>query len=213
MSDMHLHGSAFYDFLKLRKQFFVDGLSWDVPNDGIVEMDQYDTPLAHYSVVELDGRIVAGARTQTTGTEWGAYSCMLKDAALGKLDGIPSHIFDPDVCAPDVWECTRLVVSDEIQSVDQRLQCIALSIDGLIRTILANGGRKMISFSPPSLQRTFRMIGVEAERISMPYTCESDGRNYAVFKAFVVRPVERLRRLGIDPVRNEVPSTPFSRAV
>jgi len=213
MSDMHLYGSAFYDFLKLRKRFFVDELNWTIPHDGVVEMDQYDTPRAHYSLVEAGGRIVAGARTQSSGVLWGGSTCMLKDAALGRLEGIPDDIFDPTMCRPGLWECTRLVVADEITSVEERLQCVALSIDGLIRAILENGGDSMVSFSPLPLQRTFRSIGVHASRISTPYICASDDRKYAVFHAKVERAPQRLRALGIDPERNEVVTSRLIRAV
>lgn len=213
MSNMHNYGSAFYEFLELRKHFLVDQLGWKIPHDSRVEMDQYDTPCAHYSLVERDGKIIAGARTQSTDVVWGEYTCMLKDAALGRLKGIPSDIFDASICGPHLWECTRLVVADEVTSVEERTQCVALSIDGLIRAILAHGGNSMISFSPLPLQRTFRHIGVQAERISDPIVCNDDGRRYAVFHAKTARAPERLRQLGIDPVRNEVFPGLLSKAV
>ena len=56
--DLHRHGSAFVDFLALRKKMFVDTLGWDVPHNERLEMDQYDTPLAHYSVAVMDGQVV-----------------------------------------------------------------------------------------------------------------------------------------------------------
>ena len=46
-SNFHRHGTAFYDFLALRKQVFVDDLGWDIPHDENVEMDQYDTPVSY----------------------------------------------------------------------------------------------------------------------------------------------------------------------
>ena len=44
---LHRHGPAFWDFLRLRKQVFVDQLKWDIPHNETIEMDQYDTPVAH----------------------------------------------------------------------------------------------------------------------------------------------------------------------
>jgi len=35
----HRHGSAFHEYLRLRKTFFVDGLDWDIPHNDDVEMD------------------------------------------------------------------------------------------------------------------------------------------------------------------------------
>ena len=57
-SDLHKYGRAFYEFLALRKQVFVDELKWDVPHNDTVEMDQYDTPMAHYSIVMHEGRVI-----------------------------------------------------------------------------------------------------------------------------------------------------------
>jgi acyl homoserine lactone synthase len=213
MSDMHLHGSAFYDFLKLRKRFFVDGLGWDIPTDGIVEMDQYDTPRAHYSLVEQDGRIIAGARCQPTDAAWGKHNCMMKDAALGLLEGIPADLFDPAMCSPERWEGTRLVVADDIASTRERLQCLALVIDGLMRIIGSRGGSSLITLSPPPLQRTVKMVGADAHRISRAYVCDSDGREYAVFETRVARAPERLEALGIDAETLETRQPPLREAV
>jgi acyl homoserine lactone synthase len=213
MSDMHLHGSAFYDFLRLRKRFFVDGLGWDIPNDGIVEMDQYDTPLSHYALVERDGQIIAGARCQPTDTAWGPYHSMMRDAALGMLEGIPGDLFDPVMSGPTIWEGTRLVVSDEVSSTSERIQCLALVVDGLMRIIGNRGGTTLITLSPPPLQRTVKMVGAEAQRISRPYICDSDGREYAVFATKVARAVDRLEALGIDAEKLEARQPPLREAV
>ena len=210
MSRMEDCGWAYYDFLKLRKRFFVDSLGWDIPNDGIVEMDQYDTPLAHYSVVVDGNKVIAGARCQPTTTSWGMYSNMLNDAANGLLEGIPAQLFDIDLCGPDVWEGTRLVVGDEVTSRLRRMQCLALTIDGLIRVISARGGKSFLTLSPLPLQRTAALVGLSAERITPAYQSYGDGREYAIFRCKAERAVERLRQLGIDPETHEVVGKAFS---
>ena len=63
----HRHGSAFHEYLRLRKSFFVDELHWDIPHNDDVEMDQYDNPCAHYSLVLRNGRVVGGARSRVAG--------------------------------------------------------------------------------------------------------------------------------------------------
>ncbi|MDJ1006414.1 MAG: acyl-homoserine-lactone synthase [Paracoccaceae bacterium] len=199
MATMHLHGSFFYDFLKLRKLFFVDELGWDIPTDGVVEMDQYDTPLAKYAVVEHEGRVIAGARCQPTDVNWGIYTTMLEDASRGLLVDIPKELFDPTRKGPKFWEGTRLVVSNEVSTVMARTQCLALVIDGLMRTIDAHGGASMITLSPLALERSARLVGLQTQRVSGAYQSGSDGREYAVFESKVARAVDRLRQLGIDP--------------
>ena len=64
LSQLHLHGSAFFDYLGLRKRFFVDTLGWEIPHNNDVEMDQYDNPLAHYSLVLRNGEVIGGAREE-----------------------------------------------------------------------------------------------------------------------------------------------------
>jgi len=108
LSNVHQHGSSFFDYLALRKRFFVDELHWQIPHNADVEMDQYDNPTARYSLVLDDnGRVIAGARAMPTTARWGEHTYMLKDAMTGKLGTIPENLLDEVVENPKVWECTR----------------------------------------------------------------------------------------------------------
>lgn len=197
MSTMHLHGSAFHEFLKLRKHLLVDTLKWDVPNDGVAEMDQYDTPIARYSLVEHEGAIVAGARTMPTSASWGRYTCMLRDAAEGRIEGVPGNLFNTADASPELWECTRLVITDRLTSMDDRTRCLALLVDGLVAAVREFGGKRMTSLSPLPLQRALRRLGYDCERISEPYRSEQDGRTYAVLTMTAEHHPEVLRSLGL----------------
>lgn len=179
MKSLHLHGPAFYDFLRLRKHFFVDQLGWDIPHDDDVEMDQYDNPLAWYSLVLQDGKVVGGARAMATTAAWGSHTYMLRDAVQGKLVDIPAAIMGGEVANPRVWECTRLVISDELRSHADRSLCLSLIVDGLISVAAAQGATSLMSLSPLSLMRALRQLGYAAERIGEPYR-NDDGRQYAV---------------------------------
>lgn len=211
MSTMHLHGAAFYDFLRLRKRFFIDSLGWTIPTDGIVEMDQYDTPLAQYSLVEDGGKIIGGARCQPVDSTWGPYSCMIKDAARGLLEDIPSDLFKPNMSTPTNWEGTRLVVSDDVTSVADRTRCLALIIDGLMRIIEARGGTSLITLSPTALYRTTKIVGLKATQVSRPYVSD-DGREYALFASRVERAIPQLKRFGINPDTYSVTGSERDRA-
>lgn len=206
MATIHEHGTIWYDFLRLRKSFLVDELNWKIPHNEDVEMDQYDTPNAWYSVVEENGRVVAGARCQSSTAVFGDYSCMLADAGKGMLPGIPSHVFDPSICQDDIWECDRLVIADNLGGMRRRVQAIGLAVDGLVRTILANDGTEMLSFSPPPLRQIFGFIGIDAYRIGGPVICQDDNKEYEVYRALAVRDEAKLRKWGIDPVTCSVPS-------
>ncbi|MCW3780840.1 acyl-homoserine-lactone synthase [Defluviimonas salinarum] len=190
MSELHRHGTAFYDYLKLRKQFFVDTLGWDIPHNDLVEMDQYDNPLAHYSLVLRDGEVVGGARTMPTTSHWGDHTYMLRDAVAGKLADIPSQVLGREIDTPHVWECTRLVMSDEVRSQADRSRCLSLIVEGLAEVARRHGAHELMSLSPVSLMRALRQLGWQADRIGEPYCNPGDGRRYAVLSM----PAERSAR-------------------
>lgn len=190
LSGLHHHGTAFYDYLRLRKQFFVDTLGWNIPHDANVEMDQYDNPLAHYSLVLRDGQVIGGARTMPTTSSWGQYTYMLRDAVAGKLADIPAQVMGSEVQRPDVWECTRLVMSDSVNNHHDRAQCLSLIVEGLADVARRHGASELMSLSPLSLMRALRQLGWAADRIGEPYDNPGDGRRYAVLSM----PAERQRQ-------------------
>ena len=190
LSELHLHGTAFYDYLRLRKHFFVDTLGWDIPHNETVEMDQYDNPLAHYSLVLRDGKVIGGARTMATTSNWGAHTYMLRDAVNGKLVDIPAQVLSSEIRTPEVWECTRLVLSDSLRTHAERSECLSLVVDGLIRVARENGASELMSLSPVSLMRALRQMGYAANRIGEPYENAGDGRRYAVLSMPTRRAIE-----------------------
>ncbi len=179
-SNFHRHGSAFYDFLALRKKVFVDDLKWDIPHNDHVEMDQYDTPVAHYSLVLKDGKVVGGARAMATTATWGEHTYMLRDAYSGKLPHIPPHVMSVEIATPNVWECTRLVISDELTTQAERATCLAMIVDGLVDTARAKGAEDLICLSSLALMRALRQLGYGVERLGETYRNGEDGRQYAV---------------------------------
>jgi acyl homoserine lactone synthase len=177
----HRHGTAFHEYLQLRKAWFVDELSWDIPHNEDVEMDQYDNPCACYSLVIRGGKVVGGARTMPTDARWGSYTYMLRDALRGSIGDIPPDVM-PDIASGDVWECTRLVISDAVASQSERAYCLSLIVGGLIELAGGMGGQELISLSPLPLMRALRQLGFAANRIGEPYQSAIDGRRYAVLQ-------------------------------
>lgn len=181
MSNIHLHGSAFYDYLSLRKKFFVDAFNWQIRDNADVEMDQYDNPMARYSLVlDDDGRVLAGARAMSTSATWGDHSYMLKDAMTGKLSTIPTDLLEDVIDSPKVWECTRLVISPDVKSMRVRTQCLDLIVEGLIDMANAEGADTLISLSNLWLLRAFKRLGYGAELPGEPYESGDDGQKYPV---------------------------------
>ena len=181
-SDFHQHGRAFYEFLQLRKKVFVDELKWEVPHNASVEMDQYDTPLAYYSLVRRDGVVVGGARTMATTSVWGDHTYMLRDAWSGKLPHIPRHVMSVEIASPEVWECTRLVISDTLVTQTERTECLALIVDGLVEMVRANGANTLISLSPLPFLRAMRQLGYDVSLLGEAYRSGEDQRKYGVMR-------------------------------
>lgn len=181
LSNAHIYGASFFDYLALRKQFFVDTLHWQIPHNAEVEMDQYDNPMARYSLVlDDDGHVLAGARAMSTASTWGDHTYMLKDAMTGKLSTIPNNLLEDVIDSPKVWECTRLVISPEVRSMRVRTQCLDLIVEGLIDMANAEGAETLISLSNLWLLRALKRLGYGAELMGEPYENGDDGHKYAV---------------------------------
>jgi N-acyl-L-homoserine lactone synthetase len=176
----HRHGPAFHDYLRLRKSFFVDELGWDIPHNDEVEMDQYDNPCSFYSLVLKRGRVIGGARAMPTTAAWGRHTYMLRDALRGSLEHIPAEVMPSDVATREIWECTRLVISNSVTTQAERADCLSLIVGGLVDIANSNGGAELMSLSPLPLMRALRQLGFAATRLGEPYLNEGDGRRYAV---------------------------------
>ena len=209
-SDFHRHGRAFYEFLELRKRVFVDELKWDVPHNDAVEMDQYDTPVAHYSLVLRNGVVIGGARAMATTATWGQHTYMLRDAYSGKLPHIPRHIMSVDIATPKVWECTRLVISSDITTQSERAECMRLIVDGLVDLVRLHGAEELICLSSLHLMRALRQIGYDVNRLGETYRNEEDGRQYGVLRM----PAEysTARQVEMSRVTTTTPLVPKRRS-
>jgi len=180
MSGSHRYGSAFFDYLALRKRFFVDQLNWTIPHDDSVEMDQYDNPQARYSLVLDKGKVIAGARAMPCSARWGDHTYMLGDALTGKLGTIPDTVLDRHIVSPDVWECTRLVIAPEVEAMAERTLCLDMIVEGLVDMATREGAGTLISLSNLWLLRALRKLGYGAELMGKPYVNAEDGHKYAV---------------------------------
>ncbi|QQA44284.1 acyl-homoserine-lactone synthase [Pelagovum pacificum] len=186
--DLHRSGPAFFDYLKLRKRFFVDALGWDIPHDHEVEMDQYDNPTARYALVLGDGgTVLAGARALPLDARWGSTTSMLRDARSGQMKGIPAALMSEEEMTARSWECTRLVISPDVRGAAARRECLGLICEGLVDMALAQGAERLVSLSNLWLLRSLKQLGYDAELVSAPYVNAEDGHRYAVMGMTAMR--------------------------
>lgn len=183
----HRHGPAFHEYLRLRKVCFVDALGWDIPHNDDVEMDQYDNPCAHYSLVIHRGKVVGGARVMPTTSRWGAHTYMLRDAWRGCIDAIPPGMMPCDIATSEVWECTRLVTSACVATATERAECLSTVIGGVVDIVARNGGNELVSLTRPPLMRALRQLGFPVSQHGEPYVNETDGHKYAVLRMPAMR--------------------------
>ncbi|MCG6903883.1 MAG: autoinducer synthase [Rhodobacter sp.] len=192
LSRLHEHGSAYFDYLKLRKEFFVDVLKWDIPHNDKYEMDQYDNPTAWYSLVLRDGKVIGGTRVMPTTSHWGKHTYMLRDAMHGRLENIPNTAMPADINSPYVWEMTRLVISPELRTAKERAECLSLMGQGLYDIAASEGCVEYMGISSIALVRVLRQLGFPLERLGEPYYDKEDGRRYAVLRMPVLLPGQEL---------------------
>lgn len=190
LTELHKHGTAFFEFLALRKKFFVDQLGWDIPHDDDVEMDQYDNPKAYYSLVLRDGQVIGGGRAMATTARWGSHTYMLRDAVEGKIIGIPDTIVNEAEVTANVWECTRVVVSSDIKDPAESAECLALIVQGLAEQALEQNATELMALSRPSLVRALRKIGYTPRLLGESYVNADDGRRYVAMSMPVANEVQ-----------------------
>ena len=143
-------------------------------------MDQYDNPCAHYSLVLRDGRVIGGARVMPTTASLGAahLHAARRPARKPRLDSARRGAgrLSP---SKEIWECTRLVISDRVSPAKTGRTACSLIVEGLVEIAARLGGQELVTLTRPALVRALRQLGFAANRIGEPYR-SADGRDYAV---------------------------------
>lgn len=193
-------GRVWSDYLSLRKRCFIDRLGWDLTQTDGMELDQYDDATASYSLFEVRGRVLAGARLLPFRANSGGWTHFIGDCAASRFAAQPNDLLPAGYNLAPTAECSRLVVLEALEGAVRR-KALAEVVRGLVT--LAAGiplSPRLLSLSPEPLLRGLSGLGYEPRSIGAPYVCAEDGRSYRVLEMDTISEVERLRagliRLG-----------------
>ncbi len=158
VENMSSFGSLYVDFLKTRRQVFVDDKGWGLPVVDGMEFDQYDTPFSRWIVIHEHGEILAGVRLLPTTAKCGIYSYMLRDAQLGLLDQIPPDILLVDApVKKEIWEASRMFISANVPA-HRRLVVQSILMEDMIHTARDQGATHVIGIVPAVWSRWLRRM-------------------------------------------------------
>lgn len=147
-----------FDFLKLRKQVFIEKMKWQLMDSKGIEFEQYDiVGVASYTIAHVGNEVLAGARLVRCDMQIGSppnqYSYMIRDAYLGKIS-LPKEICEKEPPSDSrSWELTRLVSN----SSDPRVARAVLDVSN--DYIRGHGGDQCLFLGPPGFLRMARSYG------------------------------------------------------
>lgn len=177
--NLHNHGELFANMLRARRELFIVHNKWDLPEALGMEYDQYDTPASRWVVVHDElGRVLAGNRLTPTTAKCGIYTYMIRDAQLGLLDTIPSHLlYDAAPVSETVWESSRLFVSHDVPA-PMRRKVHARLVFELSKAARSLGARQCLTLLNANWPRWAGRVGVDMT--AMGPVMEIDGINNQV---------------------------------
>ena len=187
-ANMHRYGTLCANYLKARREVFIDTKGWDLPQTEGMEFDQYDTPLSRWVVVHEYGRVLAGMRLTPTTAQCGQYTYMLRDAQRGLLENIPADVlFMEAPVRRDIWEATRLFVVASVSS-QRRLVIQTILLEHMAASARELGATAIIGIVPAVFSRWMKRIGMNATPIGPAMEIDRDRTQAALMS--VVNPYD-----------------------
>lgn len=172
------------EYLKLRKQVFVDRLEWPLFYAEEVEFEQYDSLDTTYAICMRGNEVIGGARLRRTdqfscqGSL--SYSYMIRDACLGHLEGLPDNLCAELPPLDDrTWELTRMIVDGPKALTERMLEEVNLFL-------LSQGATTCLFLGSPAFLRMARRLNWPAQPLG-PVCGNADGRFQVI--EVPVRPV------------------------
>ncbi len=167
-----------FDFLKLRRQVFIEKMKWQLMDSKGIEFEQYDiVGVSSYTIAHVGNVVLAGARLVRCDMQIGAppneYSYMIRDAYLGKIS-LPREICDEEPPNdPKSWELTRLVSN----SADPAVARAVLDVSN--DYIRERGGEQCLFLGPPGFLRMAKSYGYNP--IKLGKICGDESGRFLAF--------------------------------
>lgn len=184
--EMPVHDAKYnlvFEFLKLRKEIFMDQMEWPLYSYDSIEFEQYDSFTAVYVIAHENGKVLGGARLLRTDSRLGTgrvkYSYMIRDAHAGLLPGMPTSIcFDEPPSDHDIWELTRLAT---LPNTNVATDILNAANDYLAR----KGATQCLFLGPPAFLRMAKSLNYEPERLG-PIVKNTDG-SFLAFQCPIIK--------------------------
>ncbi|MGR3452709.1 acyl-homoserine-lactone synthase [Pseudooceanicola sp.] len=179
--NMTQYGDLFVEFMRARREVFIDRLHWNLPQTEGMEFDQYDTPQARWVAVHEYGQVLGGIRLMPTTARCAAYSYMLRDAQLDLLDSIPNDVlfFDAPV-DPKIWEATRLFIAEGVDA-KRRPVVQRMLLNAMQTTAAQQGATSVIGIVPAVFSRWLKRIGMNAAPVGPKFNIDGTWSQAALF--------------------------------
>jgi len=183
--NIHNHGELFANMFRARRESFIQRNKWDLPEALGMEFDQYDTPASRWVVVHDDlGQVLAGIRLTPTTARCGIYSYMIRDAQLGLLDTIPSHLLYEDApVSENIWESSRLFVSQRVP-LHRRTPIYFNLVQEIARSARGLGATQCLALLNANWRLWYKRVGVEMAAMG-PVLEIDGGKNQVIGMSFV----------------------------
>lgn len=159
--NMHNHGELFANLFRARRESFIVGNKWDLPQALGMEYDQYDTPASRWVAVHEFGQVLAGIRLTPTTARCGIYTYMIRDAQRGLLEDIPTNLLDQEAPVADhIWEASRIFVARDAPH-EKRREIHSRLLGEMTRASRANGATWLLCLIPGLWPRWLKPHGIK----------------------------------------------------
>ena len=210
--NFHSHGTLFADFLRARKEVFIEEKKWLIPSFGEFEFDQYDTPACRWIVVHEYGEVVAGIRVIPTTARCGMYSYMIRDAQLGLIQDIPRDvIFFPAPRQHNILEASRIFVTRGVPAC-RRLEVHTFLFDSFQTTARALRASHALGIVPKAWRRWIRRINKRAVPAGPTMRIGNEVCQAVIFNIKYSDLRSSHKQAGRNSERDRVLKTPISSA-